>query len=231
MWFPHTDNIYVHSKYELKDNFFSNNQIPRINTMWGHISLVEAMILLLKNAIINDKNTHFVFLSGHCVPIFDYFHTCDAISQMKKSSIQIFHKRNHFGINKAFENDFIRHSQWCILKRCDVQTILSNSYTHLFNIVKIPDEVYFGTLLNFYNISFLNTVTTFVNWCKKVKKVNGNSPHTYNCITQQLVDTILQNNNNALFIRKIHHNLDLQYIIKYNTLLKKPNIHMINFSI
>jgi len=230
LWFPQNNSVYVHSKLDLKDPHFSSKQIEQIDTQWGHISIVEAMILLLQNSILDTSITHFVFLSGNCIPIFNYHHTSNTISQIKKSSLHIFHKRNKKGINKAFENYFTRHSQWCILIRDDVETILSTSFTHLFYNITIPDENYFGTLLNFYDIKFDNIITTFVNWHKKVKHKSGKSPHTYKCITNDLVNNILQDNINVLFLRKVEHNFDLQYIHKFNTLLNINKIHTVTFS-
>ena len=232
LWFPRNDqqNIYVHSKYQLVNDTIQLNQIDKIETQWGHISIVHAMLSLLKNAIINENVTHFVFLSGNCIPIFNYYETSNKILSMKKSSLHLFHKRNKKGVHTAFMDHFIRHSQWCILIRNDVKIILSECYTHLFKSVSIPDENYFGTLLNYYNISFNNTVTTFVNWYKKVKKINGKSPHTYKYITDDIIHNVLITNANTLFIRKVEHNLELQYIHTYNTLGNTPTTHTVTFS-
>lgn len=230
LWFPNNENnIYVHSKYELINENIRINQIERIETQWGHISLVEAMLQLLKNAMINESITHFVFLSGNCIPIFNYYYTTDRILHMEKSNIHLFHKRNKKGIHNAFNDSFIRHSQWCIFIRNDVDKILSESYTHLFTSVAIPDENYFGTLLNYYNVSFDSSVTTYVNWHKKIKKINGKSPYMYRYITDDLIYDILQHHNNSLFIRKVEHNLELQYVHTFNTLSDAKNIHTVTF--
>jgi len=205
------------------------NQIKSISTEWGDISLVEAMILLLKDALKNKYLTHFIFLSDHCVPLYDYITTCDTISKFNKSSIHHFGNRRNKGVHHAFKPHFIRHSQWCILKRNDAETIVSQSYTHLFKEVSIPDEIYFGTLLNYYNIEIDNKITTYVNWKNYTKRSKGKSPYLHTYINEKFMKQLTRNNKDALFLRKVDHCCDYTYIQNYCT-HKKPNVHIVKFA-
>ena len=233
-WFPHIDNIYIHNKSKFHKNKFVTRCIPSIKTEWGKISIVNAMIKLLEKAVENTSLSHFVFLSGNCVPLFDYTHTCDVISQLHYSSFHVFKYSNIRNVPTEYHHCSLRHSQWCILTRKDVDLIINNVHTHKFEKVSIPDETYFGTVLKYFNVNFDNNVTTCVNWKKVNKHCKGRSPYLYETVSQELIHNINKLFPRALFLRKVSHNIkDIPYVRKYLDIYKfsnQTNLHHIKFS-
>jgi hypothetical protein len=237
-WFPNYDHVYIHSKTKLSDRGFSEKCISSIETNWGTISIVQAMIKLLQESLKNDQLKHFVFLSGNCVPLYDYIHVCDSISNYEKSSFKLYENVNRKERIKKYENEFrnsiLRHSQWCILTRHDAEKLCYNDLTTHFKNVTIPDETYFGTVLNYFGIEINDTVTTCVNWSKFTKHNKGRSPHEYKHVNSELIHSYIEAFPNALFLRKISHSVtNVPYQVKYKELyelIRKENVHVISLN-
>ena len=225
-WFPHINNVYIHCKSTNNNSYFKKQFIPTIPTEWGKLSLVQVMINLLEHTYKNTNISHFVFLSGNCIPIYDYIYTCDTISKFKNSSLHIFNHKLKKNIHNKFINSFTRHSQWCILLRKDVELILkSKNNLKLFSDVKIPDENYFGTILNYYNIQYINQITTHVNWYKQIKiKGKGKSPYMYTNLNNKIIKNILYHEKTALFLRKVDNS------VQFNVINKYKNAHILKFN-
>jgi len=74
-------NIYIHYKYKYNtklkyfDNYKLNNNLC-IETKYADISIIKAQNVLLKEALKDQNNAHFIFLSGACIPFqrFDYIY-------------------------------------------------------------------------------------------------------------------------------------------------------------
>ena len=119
--------IYLHPKNkELVSDKFYDNIIPEnVETRWGHISLVEATLLLLKYALKDLSNTHFVLLSGACMPIHPYGELRRRIKQIKLSCFEF--KNKVVNVSKLIECSVIKkdkvmkQSQWMILTRSDAE--------------------------------------------------------------------------------------------------------------
>ena len=72
-------NIYIHYKTDTTLEFFNEYKIDNrkiINTKYADISIVKAQNILIKEALKDPKNTHFIFLSGSCIPLksFNYLY-------------------------------------------------------------------------------------------------------------------------------------------------------------
>ena len=65
-------NIYIHYKTNDKLDYFDDykiNNTLNINTKYADISIVKAQNILIKEALKDKSNKHFVFLSGSCIPL------------------------------------------------------------------------------------------------------------------------------------------------------------------
>jgi hypothetical protein len=204
-WFPHLKYVYVHNKYQLKNPEFAAKCIKTIETRWGHISLVEAMLLLLKESFKDNYITHFVFLSGNCVPLYDYIYTSSEIVKLEKSTFHFFPSKDFKNVHSDLVKSALRHSQWCILKRNDAEMLINNDYMQYFRNVSIPDEIYFATVLRFADIQIDNKMTTYVDWHKYVKRNNGKSPHHFKILNEHTLSYIYSNYPTCLFMRKVDH--------------------------
>jgi hypothetical protein len=189
------------------------------------------MIKLLEYSILNEDITHFVFLSGNCIPIYDYTYVSMYISQLQHSSFHLFSTSKRLsGFHLSFLPHATSHSQWCILDRNAAEALILNDMTSYFKNVSIPDEIYFATVLKFMHIHIDNNVTTCVNWKMFKKRINGRSPHTYDNISHECISEALKFYPKALFFRKVNQ---LTPIIPYNvktidtSRLKNP--HIISF--
>lgn len=124
-------NIYIHYKYDKPLKYFEEYKIPNpIETKWGCISLVYAQNLLLKYALKDSYNNHFIFLSQSCVPLkpFDYIYT---ILDTNKSYFNLMKNNviNHTSNNliKYFKKEHIQKaSQWSILNRKHAKLLIDN---------------------------------------------------------------------------------------------------------
>jgi hypothetical protein len=67
-------NIYIHPKYKnrLKSKYKKYVIGDHISTTWGDISIVEATLLLLKEAYKNKHNEYFTLCSNSCVPLYSF---------------------------------------------------------------------------------------------------------------------------------------------------------------
>jgi hypothetical protein len=167
-------NIYIHYKTDVRLEFFDEYKIHKskiIDTKYADISIVKAQNILIKEALKDAKNTHFIFLSGSCIPLksfdylyhylepkYSYFHVADPDDCFPdcEVALQYIPKRH---IHKA--------SQWCILNRkhaelltdgatvanADTATSSStNTYLRWFEDTYAPDELCYISYLSYiYN--------------------------------------------------------------------------------
>ena len=166
-------NIYIHYKTDVRLEFFDEYKIDKskiIDTKYADISIVKAQNILIKEALKDAKNTHFIFLSGSCIPLksfdylyhylepkYSYFHVADPDDCFPdcEVALQYIPKRH---IHKA--------SQWSILNRkhgalltadgataTDADTAsASNTYLRWFEDTYAPDELCYISYLSYiYN--------------------------------------------------------------------------------
>jgi len=161
-----TANIYLHAKNKEQTSTFWKSKLCKkcIKTSWGDISLVKATLILLTYAVYDKSNTHFVLLSDSCLPVNNYNHTYDQISSMKQSNFNIRKSYNPRDTKNAFQKALIKHSQWFILTRDDAEFILNNDHLNDVKKLKLIDERYFGSVLNYYKRPFTDSIKTFDTW-------------------------------------------------------------------
>ncbi len=186
-------NVYGHAKFPqyIKQDFLREAQIPhRIETRWAHISLVNATLNLLKEAYQDPRNEYFILASEKCIPLYTFKESYEYITKTDKSFV--FHYRwnsrpgqakkrwNQFNNFEKFnlnhsslklnipQNQFLKQSQWMLLRRDHVQFLITNLYTQAFKFISAPDEHYFINVLNqrcpkFHNNN-VNYPLTYVDW-------------------------------------------------------------------
>ena len=125
------------------------------STCWGDISLVRAMLALLREGLAHSDITHFAFVSESCVPIKPWREMkrllrIDPRSMMDledSSSMQKKHFRRLQSIRRLPENVMLKHSQWVLLDRAAASCVSEHDFTMHFSSIEAPDEHYFGSVL------------------------------------------------------------------------------------
>ena len=174
-------NIYLHAKEpdKITDIILRGKQIPEhIETCWGCSNLVEANILMMKEALKDSMNTKFILVSDSCIPIVSFNTFYSEVMKDDKSRINI-HRNNNPErydniTNPPFpKNEFTKHSgSGLILNRKHAEIIVSqlDTYRKDWKNVNVPDEHYFGNILRVLDSEFNNSVslnkTTFDIWSK-----------------------------------------------------------------
>jgi len=171
-------NIYIHFKENKPLSWFERYKIDRnIKVTPGHISLVEAMNVLLEEAYKDPENESMIFLSGHCIPFKPFDHIYSSLNSNKsyfnvcgQSSQNEARCENAL---KCISRDMLqKSSQWCILNRKHTECLIENPvYLEWFKDVSAADEHcyitylfhrgYDNELITTPNIAF---ATTFTNW-------------------------------------------------------------------
>lgn len=206
-------NIYVHPKTNNIDKFLYPHIIPEcIETQWGNISLVKATILLLKEALKDDKNRKFILLSESCIPIRSFKNIYQRMSGTTLSFIYYFwgkdptsqkRYRQMTGEHNIPSDKFLKQSQWMILDRVVVPSIINNDMTQYYDKMLAPDEHYFINLLylrgrDIFHRRIKNHKITYVDLRNRVSTAH---PNTYEKLTSN--DIKMARRDGCLFMRKI----------------------------
>jgi len=225
-------NIYIHYKTDVRLEFFDEYKIHKskiIDTKYADISIVKAQNILIKEALKDAKNTHFIFLSGSCIPLksfdylyhylepkYSYFHVADPDDCFPdcEVALQYIPKRH---IHKA--------SQWCILNRKHAELLTdanaatassdaSCTYLRWFEDTYAPDELCYISYLSYiYNDTLDDEIiatsyhsppevaTTFANWeDMNYKYVSERELKNYKSISEEELEHLLRSK--SLFGRK-----------------------------
>jgi hypothetical protein len=201
-------NIYIHNKNDFSGEFNKHCITNTINTKWGDLSLVNATLLLFKEACEEKDNEYFILLSDKCIPLYSADEIYNKIKKLDNNIISSYnqHRDRYDSLHdKSFFNksEFMKQDQWMILKRDTVNFFINNDYTHIFGYnFTIPDEHYFINIMNKYNISYINKKITYVNWNEESdSNKNRETPETYDNLTNNVINTILETK--CLFMRKV----------------------------
>ena len=225
--------IYNHSKESEKvtDLLLKDKHIPEyIDTCWGCPNLVEANILMMKEALKNKQNKKFILVSDSCIPIVSFPTFYKEIMTDDKSIINIHYNNNPERydkiINPSFKKDeFTKHSgSGLVLNEKHAKLLVSDldNYRNNWKDVFVPDEHYIGNILRVldkdFNINYKNSKPTFDIWDKN--KLNNKddiliNPEYYalfKSISNKAIDEL--RDNKYLLIRKINEKteIDVNYI-------------------
>jgi hypothetical protein len=141
---------------DAENGFLAGSVInDRHETTWGSISLVRAMLSLLKTAMADESITHFAFASETCVPVKPWAEirrrlridprsilTCADAEAMER-----IHMDRLRGVRDLPERAYRTHSQWILLDRDAADCVTEHDMTSRFEQIAAPDEHYFGTML------------------------------------------------------------------------------------
>jgi hypothetical protein len=178
--------IFSHVKHRenLGPGFIADSMISKIvETRWGKISLVRAMLALLEEAYADPETTHFAFLSGSCIPIKSWPRIRRNLQDDPRSMIAIKdgsemlepHSGRHRSATGIAYEYWRTHPQWVLLDREAAGCILQRDATEQFECVFAPDEHYFGTVLAMRGFpdSRINPVPpTWVDWSSGLPAVH-----------------------------------------------------------
>lgn len=171
-------NIYIHYKNNVPLKYFEKYKINNcIETQYAHISLTQAQNILLKKALEDNNNQHFIILSNSCIPLKNFDYIYNHLDETKSyfnvaPQEQCFPRCN--SILNIIEKKYIQKQHaWCILNRKHTELMLKDTqYINWFKDIYCPEEHCYITMLYIYNlqdelITTLNLAidaTTFTNW-------------------------------------------------------------------
>lgn len=217
-------NIYIHYKTDNNLDLFNEFKINKkkiINTKYADISIVKAQNILIREALKDKNNKHFIFLSGSCIPLksfnyiynyldtkYSYFHIAGSDDCFPDCEV-VLKYISKIHIKKA--------SQWCILNRRHSELLIDNvhdNYLIWFNNTYAPDELCYISYLSYiYNNSLDNEIistlytsppevaTTFANWeDMNYKYVSERELKNYKSISEEELEYLLRSP--SLFGRK-----------------------------
>ena len=135
LWYEYLKNIdknkytiYIHYKDNKPLKYFEKYKINNcIETCWGCLSIVLAQNLILKEALKDKDNKHFIWLSGSCVPIKSFNYVYDFLDVNKSyynmcSNEELFPRTN--SLLKYIDNKNI--------KKANMASIINRKHAELF---------------------------------------------------------------------------------------------------
>jgi hypothetical protein len=213
--------IYIHYKNNVPLKYFEQYKLKNcIETKYADISLVCAQNVLLKEALKDENNEHFIFLSNSCVPFKNFNFIYDKLSIDKSyfdmmPQEQCFPRCNYL-LNHIDRKNIQKSSQWCILNRKHSKIIISYcDYNHieLYKNIYAPDEIVYITIIFINNLqeeiitspNSANDATTFTNWQGTSYKFPSHSSlKNYTFISEEEILYLL--NSKCFFGRKFNVN-------------------------
>jgi hypothetical protein len=185
---------------------------PHCKTHWGHISLVEAELLLLREALKEKQNKFFLLHSEACVPIRSFafvhrrlFRCGQSWLYFLRGDLGRYGKVNHAAIP---ENCFFKSSQFFCLTRDHAEYILEQGNPEHWCESLCPDEHYFPTILTAggkQNECF-HQALTFAEWNLR-RRESPAGPTTFHELLPADVENLIQTP--ALFARKFAPDSDI----------------------
>ena len=181
-------------RHNLPPGFVRDSAIARsVNTSWGNISLVRAMLALLGAAMRDTSVSHFAFVSESCIPVRSWLEISETLRRDHRSMLRLtdvttmkpYHRVRHAQTDGAVPSTHWKHHpQWVLLHRDAAACVLSRDMTAAFEKVFAPDEHYFGTVLSlngFPETSIRRVSPTWVDW-------SSGCPRIHSQITPALTD-------------------------------------------
>jgi hypothetical protein len=147
---------FAHVKEPEKAEFLADLLIEEWHdTKWGDISLVRAMLALLRAGLEDPELTHFAFVSESCVPVKPWREIRKRLQIDPRSIIALADpetmKPKHLTRIREIKDLPVRemrvHPQWALLSREAAECIMEHDFTKHFAGIEAPDEHYFGTVL------------------------------------------------------------------------------------
>jgi len=208
--------IYCHPKNpdNVKTPWLKKNIIKNLTkTQWGHFT--NAIINLLKAALINKDNQKFIIVSESCLPIktFKTFYDMLKNDHINMSYIKLrpFENFNFEKYNIPNKN-LIKHSGWWCLSRHHVKKLVYNKLVHNFQHIIAGDEHILSLLHQSDNIK--NMEITYANWTANISKINNLSKQLHKLYE------LIESENTSIYDDEI-----MNLRIKKSYLAKHPKIY------
>jgi hypothetical protein len=217
---PNKYNIYIHYKTNKPLRYFNDYKLQNcIETCWGCLSIVLAQNLILKEALKDPLNQHFIWLSGSCIPIktfnyvYNYLDVNYSYYNMFPNS-QIFPRAN-YALNYIEKNKIKKANMASIINKKHAELFVNNddNIKKWFKYVDVPDEHAYISLLYHYNLQNELILTDdiaagaiiFAQWShmKNYKIFNKSikiNDYTYKYICPEELEYLI--NSDSLFARK-----------------------------
>lgn len=209
---PTKYSIYIHYKNYKKSEYFDRFKLKyNIPTKWGDKSLVQAHNLLLKNALTDLDNKHFILLSGACVPFKNFDFIYNFLHGSPYSYFNFSNNSNPDRYNYAINfipSEIIKKShQWSILSRKHAQILVNNETEYIDWFPVVPDEHSHITFLSYRKLmpETKNYKVTFTNWL-----LDNGTLKNYSYISPKEIEEIYKSEH--LFGRKFNRDCDLSYL-------------------
>lgn len=230
-------NIYIHYKENEPLKHFEQYKLyETIETCWGCLSIVQAQNLILKEALKDPNNQHFIWLSDSCIPVksFDYVYKYLDTSKSyfnKAHDSQVFPRANN-ALKYIDRNNIKKAAMPSILNRKHASIILqNNNISKWFKNINNVDEIVYITLIYHNNLQNELIITPnlaadapiFTGWPDmsnyklfKNSRLTKKSPNEYSYICPEELNYLISSK--SLFARKFAKNC--KGLDKLNNLLK-----------
>ena len=190
---PNSWNLYIHSKTS-PPSIFSKHYIPNIvETDWGHFSLVEATIEMMKEALKDKDNEYFSLISGAHIPLY----SLDCIVDLIKNTYKTTTFSKHYSFKtKAASQKVLREGvlekrfkkyyavcQFSVWRRKEVEVFVETFEEYSKYFVKkhviFADEFYFWAVANDLSLDYkIGQASTYSDWNPDVLDKNGQRERT-----------------------------------------------------
>jgi GR25 family glycosyltransferase involved in LPS biosynthesis len=219
-------NIYIHFKENKKLKYFEQYKLKNtIDTCWGCLSIVNAQLLILKEALKDKNNKHFIWLSQSCIPFksFNYVYNYLDINKSYYNGSpdsQVFPRANK-ALKYIKKENIKKYSMPSIICKKHAQVFVNNekNINIWFKDINNVDEIVFLTIL-YHNklqneIIITNNISIdaiiYTKWddMNNNKKFNNSvltktTPYSYKHIGNDELDYLI--NSKSLFGRKFEVN-------------------------
>jgi len=213
-----TFNFYIHPKKQ--GGFFTEYHVPNpVPTAWGHFSLVEATIELMKAALEDEENEYFTLISDSHFPLYKLDETVELIKNKYKKTTFAKHFSFHTKVKSQkilregviAPHPFDEYNAVCqffVCRRKDVMKFVATfqEYAKFFvkNKVIFADEFYFWAVAKDLKLDFdIGQATTYSDWSMRLNSEGGQdrNPRAFDKLDQQMIQDY--RNKGFLYARKI----------------------------
>jgi len=199
--------VYVHPKLPLSDPFFRQFTLKKCTPTYrkSDIFIVYATILLITEALKDERNKKIVFLSQSCLPIVSFNDLYFSIINDNKSHIKSFNNNRKDRFHQLSTN-FKKHIGYHRFTKQHPNMILDRSHAEIFTNLNLlnhfkrmecPDEHYFVNILKVLNKDIENHQICFCNfYTNRTQGIN------HQTLSEKLMRDLRQKG--YFFIRKIN---------------------------
>lgn len=216
-------NIYIHQKTPTKLKYFDEYVSKETEeTCWGCIGTVKAFNLMLKQALSDPDNEHFILICGATAPVKSFSYVYNYFNKnfsyfMYAPDEQIFPRAEN--ATKYMERNHIKKAEfWVVYNRKHAEVLVSNTeYLEWFKDVNVSEEHAHISYLHHKGLSneIKNLRWMYIDW-KSHDPGNNKLPRNHECKNEISYDmnkiNEIKRTRNFLFARKfIHSNCEVYF--------------------